>query len=152
MQNGPIEIAEVTIQYINPPREGKSWGNVKATDGQQFWGPPAMLAQYKTGESCKIEFTFSKDGKFKNLHHKIEVPKAMQRPVPALPRAPTNPQDSERMGAQGMVNAFIAAGHVTLQRDAIKAAIKECHEAYNDHWGNPTKQASQQEFNDEIPY
>ena len=146
-----VESADITVAYINPPKEGKVWGNIKDTANNIYYGPPEKLAMFKPGETCKMEYTLSKDGKFKNIGHKVGIPAVLQKPVAPAPRAPTNPTDSLRMGTMGMVNAFIHSGQVPMQRDAIKSTIKMCMEAYNDEWGTPAMNESKHEFNDEIP-
>lgn len=148
-----VESAEITVQYVNPPKAGKKWGSIKATDGAYYSGPPAMLDRFRQGETCKIEYTLGgSDGTLKAIKQKIETPAALQRLIAAPPRAPANPSDGERMGTMGMVNSFIRSGTVDMQRDSIKNVIKICRDAYNDIWGTPAKQKSEQEFNDQIPY
>lgn len=153
-QAKPTETAEITVAYVNPPKAGKKWGNVKDTAGTCYFGPPGMLNQFQPGETCKIEFELGgNDGTLRSLKHKVSTtPAALVRQATPIPRAPTNPRDGERMGTMGMVNAFIHSGGVELHRDAIKAAINVCREAYNDVWGTPQKQKTEQEFSDEIPY
>ena len=147
-----VEKAEITVQFVNPPKPGKKWGSIKDTKGAYYGGPPAILAKFQPGETCEIEYTLGgTDGTLKAIKQKVEIPQVLQRPVAPMPRAPTNPKDSVRMGTMGMVNALIASGQVPMQRDAIKSAIKLCRDAYNDEWGTPEMLLSANEFNDEIP-
>ena len=80
-----VESADITVAYINPPKEGKVWGNIKDTANNIYYGPPEKLAMFKPGETCKMEYTLSKDGKFKNIGHKVGIPAVLQKPVQPCP-------------------------------------------------------------------
>ena len=159
MQEREITVQKVYVNDKGPCKiidsDGKEW---------KFWKPGKFPGidpeRFEEGASYKIGFkTESYNGKddlvIKNLidgQTRPAVPKVLHKPHVPAPRAPTNPLDGERMGTMGMVNAFIQAGAVDLQRDAIKAAISTCRAAYNDIWGSPKKQEVDAEFNDSIDF
>ena len=45
----------IEIQYVNPPREGKKTGSVKATDGKYYNVWPEKLDQFIEGQSYEVE-------------------------------------------------------------------------------------------------
>ncbi len=87
------EVAEITVQYVNYPREGKTRGSIKSSEGMAFWGRTDMLKQFQVGEVCKVEFFTNEQG-FHQLQKKIwngdATPAAK---VATRPRS--NPADSE---------------------------------------------------------
>src|SRR5512138_751926 len=104
------ELAEITVQYVNPPKEGKKWGNVKSSDGTLYWGSPAALAQVKPRENCKLEYdSGGKDGTLKSIKKKIEIAPALQRPTPAPIRGRTNPTDSEQIFVVAIIKGIATA-------------------------------------------
>lgn len=49
--------ANVKIQYVNQPKEGKSWGSIKTVDGKYYGVKQAMLSQFAKGQSYDIEYS-----------------------------------------------------------------------------------------------
>src|SRR5512138_2956000 len=144
-------LAEITVQkiYVNDrgpfkiiDDKGKEWkcwkpGKFGGIDPDRFQENKSYKIKFETKPyNGKDEFYVKElmDGQ------NAPTPPILHKPYSPAPRAPTNPSDGERMGTMGMVNAFIYAGNLDLQRDAIKAAINVCRAAYNDVWGPPQKQ------------
>lgn len=53
------QIAEVTVGFVNPPKEGKKRGSIKASDGNYYWGSAAQINLFSKGETCRIEYESS---------------------------------------------------------------------------------------------
>jgi hypothetical protein len=156
MQNGKlVEAAEITVQFVNPPKPGKKWGSVKSTAGDYYGGPPAMLAQFQPGETCKIEYTLGgNDGTLKALKQKLAgIPAVLQRPVAPPPRASTNPKDSEQMFVTAMMKEVVKgmydAGTTTTE---MITAVNSFRDVYRNTFGSPAKQQMDHDFGDEIPF
>lgn len=80
----PTETAEITIEKIWQPSAGKKWGNLQATNGNRYFGPPAMLANYAEGETCIVEYELGgNDGTLKGLKRKVTQAKNGGPAMPA---------------------------------------------------------------------
>ena len=150
MSAKPIETAEITVQYVNPPKEGKKWGSVKSAEGHYYYGPPSMTAMYQVGEVCKIEYEMGgNDGQLRTLKRKLsQTPPALARPTPSPPRQRTNPTDSEQIFCTAIRKGMID------RKDSgasIVAKINLLREAYRVTFAAPNRQAND-EFNDEIAF
>src|SRR5262249_53368769 len=51
------EVAEIKVQYVNPPKEGKKLGSIKSADGQYYSVFEKMLDQFTKGMTCKVEYS-----------------------------------------------------------------------------------------------
>ena len=144
-----VERAEITVAYVNPPKEGKKWGNVKDTQGNAYFGPPAMLAKYSPGETCKIEYTLGgNDGTLKSLKRKIEIPQALQRPQSPPQRGRTDDLDAERMFVAAMLKAQVEReGSGTVTEMIVE--VNKWRDVYRNTFGAPTRD---EQLGDEIQF
>ena len=57
-------MASVTIKvnFINPPKEGKKMGSIKASDEKYYWARPELLNQFAKGEQYTLEYTSEMSG------------------------------------------------------------------------------------------
>ncbi len=140
------EVAEITVQYVNFPREGKSRGSIKSSEGMSFWCAPALLRQFTVGEVCKIEYTTNEQG-FNQLNKKIWNGEAKTAPK-QVTRSRMDPADARGAFVTVILEAFVKAGKVPLNRDAIATARQEIGAGY-DQSHNPQHRDDMQ---DEIPY
>lgn len=80
----------VTLQYVNPPKPGKSWGSVKTPDGTRFAIPGAMISQVQQGGTYTFDYTEGANG-FLGINTVFPAqegaPVAPPQPAPA-PMAP----------------------------------------------------------------
>jgi hypothetical protein len=53
----------ITPQYVNPPKEGKKWGNIKDENGNIYLGPWPLVSQAQKGvlTDIDVEVEFWKD-------------------------------------------------------------------------------------------
>ena len=142
----PNETAEITVQYVNYPKEGKKYGSIKSSEGDYFSAMPPMLRMFTTGEVCTIEFKTTPEG-YKNLVKKIGTTKAP--PLSPPPRQRTNPIDTENMFVTALLKSFIEAGKIELSTTDIVAAIQDIKKAYR--FTSTEKQISD-DLNDSVDY
>lgn len=57
----------ITVQYVNPPKEGKKQGSVKTSDGRFFGVYPELLSAFPSAGTYEIEFK-SRDFNGKQYH------------------------------------------------------------------------------------
>lgn len=110
----------VTIKYVNEPKEGKTRGSIKGTEGDFFGCPQGMLRHFQAGKTYDV--TYSESGEWKTVTGAAEVLAEVRRGAPASsePAAPstggyykpTCPQDAERMFVCATLGALIRAGEV----------------------------------------
>lgn len=144
------EVTEITVQYVNPPKEGKKWGSIKAADGNYYYGPPATLSRYQVGETCKIEFELGgKDGTLRSLKQKLSTtPPALAKPLPTPPRQRTNPTDSEQIFCCALLKEIIAPTDTEL---TLIAKTNMLRQVYRNTFGGLETQRDD-EMRDEIPH
>lgn len=145
------EVAEVTVQFVNPPKEGKKRGSIKTAEGISFWGPMTLLRQFSPGEVCKIEFSTSEDGQWKSIIKKIGgKPAPAQLALP--PRQRTNPQDQKNIFVTALLGHFIDAGKVGLDEEMIATAADLILRAYRRSEIGGSNQQVREDLNDEVPW
>ena len=116
------ETVELTVMFVNPPGEGKKWGNIKSSEGIYYGGPPALLRQFTAGEVCTIEFSKSNNGLYNNIVKKIGAAGNRPAPLSPPPRQRTHPNDQEAIFTTALLGHFIDAGKIALNEDMIKEA------------------------------
>jgi hypothetical protein len=122
------ETVELTIQFVNPPKEGSKWGSIKSSEGIFYGGPPALLRQFTAGEVCTIEFSKSANGLYNNIVKKIGASKPA--PLSPPPRQRTHPNDQTSIFVTALLGHFIHTGKVALQEDMIAEAADMILRAY----------------------
>lgn len=53
---------QITIKYVNPPREGKKFGSIKTPDGQTFWVPGTLINEFSPGTTVDVPIQDAKWG------------------------------------------------------------------------------------------
>lgn len=53
---------QITIKYVNAPREGKKFGSIKTPDGQTFWVPGALINEFSPGTTVDVPIQDAKWG------------------------------------------------------------------------------------------
>jgi hypothetical protein len=139
-------MTEITVQYVNFPREGKKRGSIKTSEGQSYWCLPALLREFQVGEVCKIEFTTNDQG-FHQLNKKIWNGQDKTLPPKQIARPRMDPADARGAFITVILEAFVRAGKVPLNKDAIATAREEIGYGY-DQSHNPQRR---DDMNDEIP-
>ena len=118
--------AEITVQYVNAPKQGKKFGSIKSSEGDYYGAPPSLLRFFKAGEVCTIEY--KDDGRWKTLVKKIGTTAAP--PLAPPPRQRTDPADTENMFINGWGQKFIEAGKIDLTVTDIAQAVQIIREGY----------------------
>ena len=141
--------AKITVAYVNPPKEGKKWGNIKDTKGNYYDGDPDKLALFKPNETCEIIFSYWGEKRDrKAIERKVEVPQALQQPVAAPPRARTNPIDQEQIFCTAHTKVSYTKDTTALE---MIEEIKKLRAVWANTFGASEKRRDD-EMADEIPY
>lgn len=53
---------QITIKYVNPPREGKKFGSIKTPDGQTYWVPGALINEFQPNTTVDVPVQDAKWG------------------------------------------------------------------------------------------
>ncbi len=142
------EVAEITVQYNNPPKEGKKWGSIKASDGTVYFGPPSTLSQFRAGETCRLEWEeFGEGGK--KIKRKIESPHAVVPKQNVRPAAA--PRESEQMFVVALLKEYIGAGMVALDTQVVVEAVRKLRAAHAMTFGG-TQAQTRDDLDDQIPF
>ena len=148
-----MPVAEITCQFVNPPKPGKRNGSIKSAEGDYYWGSQATIAEFRQGEVCKIEYTTKPKeggGEWRTIVKKIggapTVPPGFQ-----TPRQRTNPTDSKQIFVTACLKEFIGVGKVDANSASVVAAGNMLKNAYETLFGTPAKQETQDVMGDEIP-
>ena len=140
-----MNVAEATIQYVNPPKEGKKWGSIKTSEGDYYSGPMSVIGQAKPGDVRKFNWEPFGDGTGKKIVSWLQVAQATPKQIN---RPSTSPSDSRQIFITACLKEFIGVGKVDLTVTDLVQALKTLGESY-DRWHNPQRA---DDLNDEIPY
>lgn len=64
-----LETAKITVQHVNPPKEGKQYGSIRDTDGN-YW--PDKFGDFETDKTYEIKYR-TENGGFPNILGKKRV-------------------------------------------------------------------------------
>lgn len=144
--------AEITCQYVNQKKAGKTFGSIKSSEGDYYFAMPSMLNSFREGEVCKIEFTEddSKGSLFRQVTKKIGGAPPASPNMPQV-RSRTNPVDSENMFTTALLKSFIEAGKLELSTTEVVAATNAIRQAYRMTFGGSEAQRNETDMQDEIP-
>ena len=148
-----MPVAEITCQFVNPPKPGKRNGSIKSAEGDYYWGSQATIAEFRQGEVVKIEYTTKpKDGggEWRTIVKKIGGAPPVSPNIPQV-RARSNPSDSEQIFTTALLKEFIAAGKIELSTAEIIAAVNALRSAYRNTFGGTEKQKNDTDMQDEVP-
>lgn len=148
-----LPTTEITVAYINPPKEGKKMGSVKTADGQFYNVFENMLAQFSKGMKCRVEYEARpKDGggEWRTIK-KIVGNGSAPTPGPKNDyRARSNPAEAKQIAVLAIVKEWvpqIAVADTAALIDAIRSAMM----AYDQTLGGVQAQR-RDDMNDEVPY
>lgn len=104
--NPQTQTAAIEVKYVNPPKDGKQSGTVKATDGQLYGVWPDKLGLFQPGRRYKIEFV-ERDYKGKTYR---SITKGYPEPSPsATPQNNTTSPPRAGLGEEQFVAHMLAA-------------------------------------------
>ena len=107
--------SQVTVDYVNEPKEGKPFGSIKTKELGYVSVPPDKLGLFEKGGKYSINYETTDRGyhNFKSLANGFpehDLPKAFQKPSPRSSEDAT----PERIYVCGIVNSAIAHGGFAL--------------------------------------
>lgn len=111
MMQSEKQTGTLTVQYINPPKEGRKMGSVKDMQGNYWAVWPDALETLKPGQTITVDYHTGADGsgRFVNRIHPPEKPAAAKEwPVPenntGAPLPPgTPPWESAELSKECMI-------------------------------------------------
>lgn len=133
-----MQVATITVKYVNQPKPGKKMGSIKDTAGNIYGVYPEKLALFQQNGTFEIEY--KQNGDFKQV---VGVkPAGGLSPAPQSNGGgnyrPTSPVDAERMYVCSLVNAGIQAGRIDFTEGAIEAATNAARNAWRNTFGAVT--------------
>ena len=139
---------EITVQYVNFPKEGKRRGSIKTAEGEYYWADAATLKRFSKGEVCTLEYDSSPKeggGEWRTIKRKVST--SATAPVPQF-RNPTAPKDSIQIFVtailKGMVSPQDTQASIIAKGNMLKAA-------YQNLFGTEAKQTTEAQLDDQIP-
>lgn len=149
--------SEITVQFVNYPKEGKRNGSIKSSEGDYYWGSETTLKQFQKGEVCTIEWNTDDSGKWKRIVKKISsVP-----PVLAAGKSTSvgrgewrpmaHPVDQEQMFVGNLLRERPLLKQPAIEVTDLIEEINLLRDAYRNTFGGSQKQRDP-EMDDEIPY
>ena len=139
---------EITVQYVNFPKEGKRRGNVKTSDGVYYWTDAATLKRFSQGEVCTIQYdTAPKDGggEWRTIVRKISTSAAA--PAPNF-RSQTSPKDSQQIFVTALLKEMVSGADTQATVIAKGNFLKAAYQAL---FGTEAKQITEAQLDDQIP-
>lgn len=129
-----LPTADITVQYINPPKEGKKMGSIKAADGQYYNVFPDLLGQFSKGMRCKVEYTSKPrddGGEWRTIKKIVGNGSA-----PVVPkndyRARSNPAEAKQIAVLALAKECITRlSYEQLNEAALVAILNMCSRAYD---------------------
>jgi len=158
--------ANVTVQYVNEPKDGRKTGSIRGTDGIYYGAWPDKLRMFEEGETYEI--SYKENNGFRNIvaakrlaaqpqrrpqqqqdFTTIDVSNPQPAPIPrqqpqrpvASPPAngyyrPTAPRDAERMFVCATLGHFIAAGRAEWNEDDLVARVNMLRSVWQRTFGD----------------
>lgn len=123
------EQVEVTIQYVNPPKPGKKFGNIKTAEKGTIFCLPGLLKEFSGGQVRNIVIQTDPPREqgaepFRKVHSVMPLNGA-HRPATANTRPRMDPLDSIEARKTALLVAYATAGKISLERHAICKALDE---------------------------
>ena len=155
----PVE--QVTVAYVNPPKDGGKKGSIKDMHGRYFGVWPDKLALYQKGNTYEIEYDVEEyQGRtYRNVKRIINgaggthAPSGRGAPTPAAGRGMDT--KSVEMAVMGIIGrAFQGTGTIPDEA-ALTRMVRTIRKAwvngFNDELSHPPEQY-ENELNDEVPF
>lgn len=123
--------ATITVQYANPPKEGKKQGSIKTTDGVVYGVFPDKLGLLRPQQTYAIEFD---EREFNGRTYKTirKVRPAAREPQNDNGRSPSHSLDAEFEFVTRCLPAMISAYMAGSKQETIAAAARMLRRAYRD--------------------
>lgn len=144
--------ADIEIKYVNPPKPGKKFGNVKDVEGGLWLVDPAKLNQFSPGMKCKVEYTSrtGQDGTEWRTVGKI-IGNGAGPTMPAQNfRQRSNPAEAKQIAVLAIVKEWVPQIPVGDEA-ALVSAIGAAMRAYDKTLGG-TQSQRRDDMDDEINF
>lgn len=156
-----MAIANVTVAYVNQPKDGAKKGTIKTEDGQYYGVWADKLFQYAQGGKYTVEYEESTyQGKtYKTIKRIIDGAPGRVQPITAVAQGGGQTKAAE-MFAMGMLNRSVQGLGVEAipDEDTIFNKLVALRAAWTSAWAAPLGPQAQPaplqrgELNDEIPF
>lgn len=140
-----MTIETVTVQYVNQPKAGKSYGSIKVADGRYISVHQDKLGLFRKDGTYVIET--EQNGQYHNFK-RIVSDQSASAPQGATPNSSSGRNDdatAERIFVCGIVNAAVGAGH-DLSGQGLVDLVRRCRKVWAYTFGglhDPQAQALQ---------
>lgn len=149
------QVAEFKVAHLYPPYQGKGLAKIVAQDGTKYSCQESQLSQFREGENVAIHytdesFTSKKTGEevsFKKFVSKIARTNG-EAPQKNFTKPRMDPADARGAFVTKILEAFVTAGKVPLDADAIATARSEIGAGY-DRTSNPQRR---DDLDDEVAF
>lgn len=156
-----MQTATVTVAFVNPPAQGKKQGNIKTDNGDYYGVPPAMLGLFSKGGKYEINYE-SHEYNGKTYHTVTSV-----KPVASAGaqgqgggKYGSDPATSENIFVCGIMNALATSGNlgeitpanIALLTNNLRMGWRQGLVPTGKPASTMTKQQSQDDMDDEIPF
>ena len=152
--------ATIVAKFVNPPQQGKKSGSIKTPENEYYGVPAAMLGQFTQGGTYTVEYkTREWNGKtYKDILSisQAQAPSQNQGSGGGSKYGSYDAETSERVFVCGALNAFIKAGKIETNANAVVGAVNALRSAWAQTFGKqqssqaPAKNSN--DMNDEIPW
>lgn len=153
-----MNTATVEVAFVNKPAAGKKMGNIKLKDGSYYSVSPAMLSQFSGGGTYEV--TYEEHDYNGKIYRTVKTVKQAGQANGATPSGggKHSESSSEDIFVCGVVNNLARAGELK-ERLTVDGIAKLTH-GLRLGWRKGkfpmpevhTKEQSQEDMNDEIPY
>ena len=149
-----IHYATITIQYVNPPKQGQKSASIKDIEGAYYWIKPADVKNFVPGDSYDISVITTQSNGYTNRIIKSAAPRHTELPRKPAPVShapqdrgepphggssahgngngngngyyrPTHPRDARRMFVTKILGDLIATGRVRDDVDSMTRAVND---------------------------
>jgi len=138
--------ATVTVDYVNPPKEGKRFGSIKSKDGVYYGVRQGQLGEFQKGGTYEIEYDEEqgRDGKIWKTVKAVKSASITSGNGGAKQiQRETSGKDAERIFVCGIVNNAVRAGKLSPDdTEAVVHVIRAGRAAWGQTFG----------MSDEEPY
>jgi hypothetical protein len=154
-----MNTATIDVQYVNPPAAGKKMGNLKLKDGSYYSVSPAMLGQFRNGGTYEVTYDeHDYNGKMYRTVKTVKQTGAAVNGTGGGRYGATDDVTARRIFICGILNGLAHAGKISTPTDAqkwwrgLEQAWENVHKPTITTGASYTKEESQDDLNDEIPF
>lgn len=110
-----MPVAQVTVDFVNPPKEGKKFGSIKTKELAYVSVKPSDLGQFTKGSAYQIEYTETAEG-YKNFVRIVGKPNG------AAPNGARNADSARDIFVTGVVGRAMGSGKFGMDEIGLLTA------------------------------